>query len=463
LNFNMGDEDDAPLPAPVRRSPDSQPDDRPIEKQDEQDLLEEERQESISEETAAAPQRRARPIKRTQVDERTELQNKDLGDWSANYLDNMAQMTRAKQARATAQGQKNAAFWVLGQGIGGVQANFGDDREPHPLAVFSGQALLDALLGSEGHRSPTSSKRARSSSPSEEEDRRVRARNDDDKDVARGNAESSQVMGYDDEGMMMPMDDFNPESEVGRRAGSSIPDVASVLPWNRSASRQGSAQPLFSAGLGISSSIGGPGSGMKFGPGHILGGMRSSRMGSSSPLGGKGRPLMDLDDLLDLADQQAGDDMAMIDEEAFEQYGPSAAVDTQTAAQSQWLRNTLESEAQNFLGFVEAQLIERGEEEEPAKSITLDQLLPPAENSGVVAAQALLHVLALTTKGLLQVEQEEEFGDIVLKVVRVQPEASSQLSGEDDMVVVREEQLGQIAPVTGGDEPDEEDEEDDEL
>ena len=143
-------------------------------------------------------------------------------------------------------------------------------------------------------------------------------------------------------------------------------------------------------------------------------------MVSSSPLGGKGGQLLDLDDLHHLAAHQMAEDEApMLDADAFEQYGPAAAVDTQTAAQSQWMRITLENEAQNFLGFVEAQLNERGEDGQLAESVTLDQLLPPAENSGVVAAQALLHVLALTTKGLLKVEQEEDFGDIVLKVVEV--------------------------------------------
>ena len=223
---------------------------------------------------------------------------------------------------------------------------------------------------------------------------------------------------------MMQGDDFNPESEVGRRAGSSIPDMASILPWNRSVSRQGSAQPLLSAGFGISSSIGGPGSAMRFGPGHVLGGM-PSRLPSSSPLIGKGGPLMDLDDLRELAGQGTTlDDEAIRSMDDFEQYGPAAAVDTQTAAQSQWMRATLENEAQNFLGFIEAQLTEQGEGGVPAETVTLDELLPPEENSGIVAAQALLHVLALTTKGLLEVEQEHAFGDIVLKIVRVSDQAS---------------------------------------
>lgn len=417
----MGDDYDPRLPTPAPLPLIDQTVNHPVEDPAAQGTSEQDQNQSISTESAAAPQRRALPARLARIDQRTELQNKDLGEWNTNYLDNMAQLKQAKQSRAIAQAKHNAAFWVLGQGIGGVETNFGQDPEPHPLAVFSGQNLLAALLGPDGSRSPTSSKRARSSSTSSEERRRVRARTADYENVAREPADDGQTMGFgDEEGIMVQGEDFNPESEVGRRAGSSIPDIASVLPWNRSGSHQGSAQPLISAVYGISSSVGGPGSGMKFGPGNVMAGLRS-RMASSSPLGGKGRQPMDLDDLKNLAGQNPADEDALtLDDDAFEQYGPAAAVDTQTAAQSQWMRSTLESEAQNFLGFVETQLIARGEDGQLAESVTLDQLLPPTENSGVVAAQALLHVLALTTKGLLEVEQEDAFGDIVLKIVHAQ-------------------------------------------
>ncbi len=119
----------------------------------------------------------------------------------------------------------------------------------------------------------------------------------------------------------------------------------------------------------------------------------------------------------------------------FELYGPSAAVDTQTAAQSQWVTATLENEAYNFFTFVSTKIHAKGEEgpeegeEEVADPnnamtsdnkkivITLDELLPPSQNSQIVGAQALLHVLALTTKGLLKVCQPEPFGPIEIAIV----------------------------------------------
>ena len=152
----MGDDSEPRLP-PAEPFPMN---DRPGEQQTQQtappDSSVNEIPESTSTETAGASERRARPRKRVQFDQRTGLQNKDLGDWNTNYLDNMANMSRVKQQkRATTQGRKNAAFWILGQGIGGVKANFGEDREPHPLAIFSGQALLDALTGPDDERCST--------------------------------------------------------------------------------------------------------------------------------------------------------------------------------------------------------------------------------------------------------------------------------------------------------------------
>ena len=51
------------------------------------------------------------------------------------------------------------------------------------------------------------------------------------------------------------------------------------------------------------------------------------------------------------------------------------------------------------------------------REILFATLLDPEMNSKVVAAQGLLHCLALATKGLLSVRQEEDFGDIWLSVV----------------------------------------------
>lgn len=110
--------------------------------------------------------------------------------------------------------------------------------------------------------------------------------------------------------------------------------------------------------------------------------------------------------------------------EEFEMYGQGAQVDTQTAGQSQWTRDTLDTESLNFLAFVQARIEEErsgiqaearadGTEETPgSRSVLFQDLLPPESNSSVVAAQALHHTLALATKNLLRVQQDEAFGPI---------------------------------------------------
>lgn len=154
---------------------------------------------------------------------------------------------------------------------------------------------------------------------------------------------------------------------------------------------------------------------------------RASRITSASPLIGRGAqedleiPTLADDDENFLAGPStsiAGDD--------FQLHGPAADVDTQTAARSQWMRAALDTESINFLDFVKTEAStkaariagEAGDEDElvAPHSVLFEELLPPAQNSKTVAAQALLHVLALATKGMLSVRQEEDFGAIEMGI-----------------------------------------------
>ena len=116
----------------------------------------------------------------------------------------------------------------------------------------------------------------------------------------------------------------------------------------------------------------------------------------------------------------------------FELFGPAAHVDSQTAARSQWVREALDSEGMNFLAFLKAEIeakktagtgvggTEGGDgklEDDESLPITFEVLLPPRQHSKVVAAQGLLHVLSLATKGLVRVRQHEVFGKIEIAAV----------------------------------------------
>ena len=231
---------------------------------------------------------------------------------------------------------------------------------------------------------------------------------------------------------------------MGLTAPEGLPEgLSSQMPWDiYSASWQGSVRPFGSVAAGMTSSVGGPGRGMELGPPSAFS-RRASRLITASPLQGRGPPLplSQLISIISTPDRERlatsaalGEDNEMLggelpalgdESEEFQLYGPAAAVDTQTAMQSQWIAAALDSESRNFLDFLDAQIqaqaptvAAEGEEagETPKPTATFEGLLPPGEHTRVVAAQAFLHVLSLASKNLVKVKQEEDFGDIELSI-----------------------------------------------
>lgn len=280
--------------------------------------------------------------------------------------------------------KKNAAFWVLGAD---------DQGDMLPLDMFTGARLLDVLTGSK----TAGEKRSSSGAEEEAASRRVRARSEQlPSEVGRGDYEDGFEMNVED------------EIEQGRDAPTPLNNrLSNLLPWNQST---GSRRPTG----GFTSSVGG-------GPG-ILGPVsrRGSRLVSASPLLGRGTAAYG--EVLEFPEHVGDIDMA--DLEDFQLHGPAAAVDTQTAAQSQWQRNAMNTESNNFLTFVEAGVEEadqaRGQDDEQIGSVEFKTLLEPGMNTRIVAAQALMHVLTLATRGLLEVAQERGYDDpIALRLVAV--------------------------------------------
>ena len=223
--------------------------------------------------------------------------------------------------------------------------------------------------------------------------------------------------------------------EIGRHAVPALEDYSSQMPWNTTASALGSragsiarGAPLSAVGGFPSSSVGQPGS------------LDRRRLTSASPLVGRGHHRLSS---LDLPIQEAEDDdlvgggggggssLGALDEFEYQLYGPAAGVSTQQAAESQWMRATLDAESNNFLEFVKSEISKRlvvAEEGDEGlagretgvgmgKEIFFEELLPPERHTRVVAAQALHHVLALATKGLVSVRQEVlEYGPIAIEV-----------------------------------------------
>lgn len=160
---------------------------------------------SVEEETAStsisAPHRRARTAKPLDFDETPGLTNAELRQWNEGYLENMQGALASKNAHKLAhQAKKNAEHWVLGQGIGGVGSGLGQDHASGPLQMFSGTTLLAAVTGRE--LSPAGTKHARSASVAsvgEEEERRVRAREEEGEQIGRGAVEQDLTLAGQDE------------------------------------------------------------------------------------------------------------------------------------------------------------------------------------------------------------------------------------------------------------------------
>lgn len=356
-------------------------------------------------EQAAAPQRKKRQPKTIELDRTTSLHNRDLNEWSTNYLDRMHEQSRAKQAgKLAAQAKKNAEHWFLGAGSLLGQGMRG------PLELLSTVQMLEIFTGVDILN--PGKKRSREGDDSSGSNKQSRGGPSPDQ-IARG-VDDGRGCQYDDD---MPM--INDETiEQGREAPTPLDDrhLSNLFPWNQSA---GSRQPADSNVTSTS-----------FGGGGIrpnVAGRRGSRLTTASPLVGRGSVVPDINN--DVF-QFGGSDIAMggsTSEDEFELFGPAAQVDTQTAAQSQWQRVVLGAESANFLTFVQTAIDDAdiarqnaaaGDEEDEALegSVDFETILSSESNSQIVAAQAFLHVLALGTKGLIKVAQDEHYGPLSMRV-----------------------------------------------
>ena len=197
--------------------------------------------EQESSESAEAPlQRRRRAPKALPVDERQELHNTDLAQWKTEYLANMAEATEAKLSRkAPSHAKKNAAFWVIGVGIGGVGAGLGSAKLQSPLDMFAGDTMMEALTGVQ--ISSAGQKRGRDKEKDQDSDseaRRVRIRDGDSDQIGRGD----DMMLHDDGTIMMSASDVSINTVI---ESSSRLTILGSRSWSsRSAGTRGSVHAM---------------------------------------------------------------------------------------------------------------------------------------------------------------------------------------------------------------------------
>jgi hypothetical protein len=348
---------------------------------------------------AMAPQRRKiRMPKAIPLDRNIELRNRDLLAMNTGYTAHMAEdWKRIAVSKATAQAKQNANYWLLGKGITGVGDGLGRNGIKGPLAeMWSGDNLYLILTG---RKRVTKGKKREGEDEDTVTERRVRPRLDFDGDRPAFQLDDTLMRDY--------------ELEVGREGQEPLEDISSAMPWNISASIRGSSVTrAIRAATGIPGSIA---SSLTYRSNRIVNASPVIDHGATSGLGAAEGLSSDTAGFADLS--------GLVGEDEFELYGPAAGVNTQITGQSQWQKATLDRESNNFLDFIANAVDEKrtsadaaGLDAQGLNDIEFEELLPPQSHSRTVAAQALLHVLTLGTKKLIQATQKEPFASIALEV-----------------------------------------------
>lgn len=372
--------------------------------------------EDSSSESAAAPSRPRKPKTKKQlpIDQTQELKNSVLSIWQREYLDTQDSLRAAKlTAKGNTLAKQNALMFVIGNGLNGAGIGIGSTKLPGPLSMFSGDALLAKITGQ-----VLSSSKRQADFEGDNNIPNKRSRHVSDEEISRDFRGADEfAIQVDDEPFGTPV-----EVEMGRDAAEGLAEYPSsaMMPWNLSASqraRSSSLRPASSLRLGSRGVSASP----LVGRGSILpGGGELEKFSSQQDVIMYGRS----DDISTNLDGESVDGTNVgaferADREStreFEMFGPAANVDTQTAGQSQWARDVMDTESENFLEFVRLSIAEKYDEEEDLfhedgqlrdKKVGFEDLFNPAMNSEVVAAQAFLHILSLATKGKIWVDQDE--------------------------------------------------------
>lgn len=361
-----------------------------------------------SSDSLAAPMRRRRVPRTLPIDAAIELPNKELAGWQRNYRQNMKIAARQKiQKRAAAQAKKNAEHYVWGAGIGGIGERVLNGQAPSPFDMFIGDNLFEAITGFSRSKG-TGVKHDRDSGiddATQQESRRVRQKTCEPEVGRSAEDEDIPMFGEDDIAVELP-----------REGVSALDDqqIFSAMPWNISASIRGSSVVPRSGRADMT------GSAHQSRPG--------SRFFSASPSRGRGQPfaLEGLKHLTSDADY-GGDDFGL---PGFSSDFPEPAIQEPSAR----LREALSTEGENFITFIHECIVEKrkraqaGLEHESdvlqaeaaadIEDIAFEELLPPAENTKMIACQGFMMVLGLGSKGMLNVQQPQHLGEINIKISR---------------------------------------------
>lgn len=395
------------------------------------------------------PQRRQRRLKTLGPDAATQVGRSEFRAWTETYLSRAEEGIGSPQQVTAAQARKNAYSLVFGIGLGGVGVLNSIPGLNHELAqFFAGNNLEDIVIGNiptgiegvgkedaeedaRGDRRRRSASVAFGSDDVEDDDgRRVRPRtgegeHEQDQQAGRGRQDAQIVDDamtvFDNEQGLLP--------ELGREhPGSALSDYrrSSNAPWNR--------QPSM-----VPSSVR-SGKNIEAGRNAVEQSplvRRGSILQSDAKFSDTGIPALGSDGFAPFQNDGAHDFSS------FGEFVVTAGVSTQEANTSQLMREALDREGRNFLGFVERVAADRGEQDahnENLRWVEFDGLFDAQDKTRAVVARAFLHVLTLATKNQVRVKQtgakeKEPFGEIRIGVTGAVQE---ELGGGVDVGMVEE-------------------------
>lgn len=366
------------------------------------------------------PKQRKRRAKKTLApDDVTYVGRMEFTGWSTNYLSRMKETNRGTHQVTTGQAKKNAYNLTFGMGLGGVGILNGIAGLNHELPeFFAGDNLKDIVMGDTeeaeertrgGNRRRSASVAFGSEDGEGQSQRRVRSCVHGEQDAHQQTGRGQQDAQLVENSTMMFGDDRDLLPEIGReRPGSALSDHrrSSNAPWNR----QSSAVPS-STGKNIET-----GRNIVNSSPHI--GRSSLLQPADAKFSDRIMPVFDSDGFAPFQ----GD--GVNDLSSYGDLGTVAGVPTKEATTSQLMRDALDREGRDFLGFMEQAAADRGDEDaddENLRWVKFDDLFEEQDKTRLVTTQAFLHVLTLATKSQIKVTQQgaEEgipFGEIQIGV-----------------------------------------------
>ncbi|KAK3694810.1 Rec8 like protein-domain-containing protein [Podospora appendiculata] len=394
MNFN-----DPPLPEAEAFPPHQQEEQQP---RSQGDIYQQALESEISSDRVVTHARKRKPPVPHGPDVVTKVNRSEIRAWGLNYLADAERARKTRRGATIADAKKNAFHFIFGRGLADVGFP-GIPKFTSPLAqFFAGEELQAQLLGIAAEQEDNRPQRGRRRTAlealeleDEDAERRVRPRLDTEEPEQAGQGQGqgqAPAQQQENDDPLVPGDEE--EAEVGRKANSALPDLPSDLPWNRpssqipgSSARQGTAEP----------------------------GQFSGRPVSASPLHGRGSHLPEIERFSDQpvfgSDGFAPLHSANTFSDPIMEGGPTGSQEAAAPANvSQVMRQALDSEGHNFLSFMEGIAKEKGylREEDGRHWVDFDDLFQQGDKSRAVLVQAFYHLLSLTTKNAIKVEQDSQ-------------------------------------------------------